>query len=88
MINIILDSKYKLVSDSRNYVLQKMGKVQEGENKGDDTLTNEGYYGSLESALKSYKQLLIRESDIRNIEELLAAIKEIDKKIEKVLGGN
>lgn len=88
MLKITLDKKYKLVSDSKNYMIQKVGQVQDGEKKGDETITTMGYYGSLESALKNYKELLIRESDIETIEELLSTIKEIDKKIEKILGGN
>ena len=88
MLNIKLDDEYKIVSDSNNYMLQKLGQGQGEKNKGKETISTIGYYGSLEFALKSYKQLLIRESDITTINELLAAIKAIDLKIEKVLGGS
>lgn len=88
MLDIKLDDEYKIVSDSNNYMLQKLGQGQGEKNKGETTINTIGYYGSLEAVLKGYKQLLIRESDITIIDELLAAIKAIDLKIEKILGGN
>ena len=88
MLNIQLDKKYRIVSDTSNYIIQAVGVVREGENKGKETITVSGYYGSLESALKAYKRLLIRESDITTVDELLRTLKEIDIKIENVLRGN
>lgn len=88
MLNIQLDKKYRIVSDTSNYIIQAIGAVREGKNKGNETITVEGYYGSLESALKGYKKLLIRESDITTVDELLKALKRIDEKIENILGGN
>ena len=75
MLNIKLDDEYKIVSDSKNYMLQRLGEGQGEKNKGEMTVNTIGYYGSLES-------------DITTINELLTAIKAIDLKIEKVLGGN
>ena len=88
MLKIDLDGKYQLSSDSMNYILQVKGTVQTGKTKGDDTLVAVGYFSTVENALKAYKECLIKETDIKTINELLVAIKKIDKHIEKVLGGN
>lgn len=88
MLEIQLDDTHSLVSDSMNYVLQRRGIVKEGKNKGNETFTPIGYFSTIENALKAYKQTLIRKADITTINELLIAIKTIDKHIEDILGGN
>ena len=87
MINIPLDDKYTLTSDSMNYIIEETKVIQDGDRKGETYKTVHGYYSTLESALKRFKELKIRTSDAKSIKELLEVCKEIDKKIEKILGG-
>lgn len=87
MVNIILDDKYTLTSDTMNYILEETKVIQGGEKKGETYKTVFGYYSTIESALKRFKELKIRTSDAKSIKELLEISKETDKKIEKILGG-
>jgi hypothetical protein len=87
MVNIPLDDKYTLTSDSMNYIIEETKVIQDGERKGEKYKTAYGYYGTVETALKGFKELKIRTSDAKSIKELLKVSKEIDKKIEKILGG-
>ena len=88
MLNIKLNLNYKISSDNMNYTLQKVGTIKEGKNIGEETIANVGYYSTIENALKAYKQVLIRGSDIDNITELIKTIKQIDEHISEVLRGN
>lgn len=87
MINIKLDDKYTLTSDSMNYIIEETKVIQDGSKKGETYKTVYGYYSTVESALKGFKELKIRTSDAKSIKELLKVSKETDKKIEKILGG-
>ena len=87
MVNIPLDDKYTLISDSMNYIIEETKVRQDGDRKGETYKTVYGYYGTIESALKGFKELKIRTSDAKAIKELLEISKEIDKKIEKILRG-
>ena len=87
MVNIPLDDKYTLTSDSMNYIIEETKVIQDGSKKGETYRTVYGYYGTVEAALKGFKELKIRTSDAKAIKELLEISKETDKKIEKILGG-
>lgn len=91
MVDIRIDEDYKITSDEYQYILQEK-KVKKNskdkENIGETYWVSRGYHGSIESALKGYKKVKIHHSDIKNIEQLLNKIEEIDKKIESVLKGN
>ncbi|HHW91052.1 MAG TPA: hypothetical protein GX745_09145 [Clostridiales bacterium] len=87
MINIKLDDKYTLTSNSMNYIIEETKVIQDGSKKGETYKTVYGYYGTVEAALKGFKELKIRTSDAKSIKELLEVSKETDKKIEKILGG-
>ncbi|HSH36065.1 hypothetical protein [Schnuerera sp.] len=87
MVNIPLDDKYTLISDSMNYIIEETKVIQDGDKKGETYKTVYGYYSTVEAALKGFKELKIRTSDAKSIEELLEISKETDKKIEKILGG-
>lgn len=94
-MKLIIDDKYQITSDSLQYVLQR--RMEKKEIKTDPTTglpedkyyyVNVGYYGKINHALQAYKELQIRNSNVGTIEELMTLIKDIDKKIEKFLGGN
>ena len=87
MVNIPLNDKYTLTSDSMNYIIEETKVIQDGSKKGETYRTVYGYYGTVEAALKGFKELKIRTSDAKAIKELLEISKETDKKIEKILGG-
>lgn len=87
-MKLIIDENYRIASDSMNYVLQERKISLDGKNKGEEYLINVGYYGKIYHALQAYKELQIRNSDVSTIEELITLIKDIDKNIEKFLGGN
>lgn len=86
MLNVELDGNYKITSDSMNYILQERKIVLEGDSKGKEYFTNIGYYNSLNSLLKSYSELSIRNSDAKTIKEILKIVKETKTKIDKLFG--
>lgn len=83
-MKIKIDNKYQVTADSMNYILQEK---KTSKDKEKDYVVNAGYYGTITNALKAYKKIQIRNSDVTTINELLKFIKEIDKKIELVLKG-
>ena len=87
MIDIQLDNKYSLVSDTLNYIIEETKVVKDGDRKGEEYKVIYGYYGTITSALKSYKDLKIRTSNAKSINEVLEVVKETDRKIEQILGG-
>jgi len=87
-MNIRLDDKYRIVSDRYNVILQEVKIRATGNNIGEEYHENYGYYGTVTACLKAYKELLIKESDVTTIQELVERIEEIDKKIGEILKGN
>lgn len=86
-----IDDDYQIVSDSLQYILQekKVIKQSKDESKiGTEYYENVGYHGKIHSALKAYKELSIRNSEVTTITELMEFVKNLDKKIDKFLNGN
>ena len=87
-MKLVLDNRYQITSDTYNYILQerKTTKIDDGETK--EYEVNIGYYSTITNALKGYKELQIRTSNVATVNELINLINELDKKIEKFLRGN
>lgn len=83
-----INNKYQITSDSMQYILQEKKTIREGDKKGDKYWVNVGYYGKIYNALQDYKELRIRNSDVMTVDELMKLIRELDEKIERLLGGN
>jgi len=64
MVNIKLDAKTSLTSDSRNWILSESGR-------------GVSFFGTLESALQSYFEGKLRDSEAQSISSLLCRQKEI-----------
>lgn len=50
-------------SDDRNYTVDRVGISKDGANKGKETLTNVGYFNSIESAVDRIAKLCGNECD-------------------------
>lgn len=90
-MKLIIDDNYQIVSDPMQYILQEKKIIKESkeENKvGTEYYDNIGYYGKIVQALKGYKELEIRKSDVTSIDELMALIYKLDKKIDDLLKNN
>ena len=83
-----IEQDYKITSDSLQYILQERKVVIEGDKKGKEYWVNVGYYGKIYQALRSYKELQIRNSSVTTARELMDLIKKLDEKIETLLLGN
>lgn len=83
-----IDNRHQISSDSMNYILQEKREIKEGKDKGEMREVTLGYYGTITNALQAWKELQIRKSNITTIDELMKLIKELDNKIETLLGGN
>ena len=82
-----LDDEYVITADSSCYTLQRSTIGKEGKNKDKEVNYPVGYFGTLESGLKAYKELRVKQSDATTIQEVLEIVKGIDRKIENILGG-
>ncbi|WP_270508111.1 hypothetical protein [Eubacterium limosum] len=80
---IRLDENFRLDNDDRCYILQERKIVKNGENKGAERWENVCCPSTLESALKTYRDLLLKRRSAAdkalNIERLIYLIKEQDK---------
>lgn len=86
-MDIKIDDTYSIKSDLRNVMLVEPKIIQSGKNKGQKVDSVVSYHATLENALKDYKRVMINTCEATSIKELLERVAEIDKKIEKVLGG-
>lgn len=87
MINIPIGDDYRVISDARNFILQKGRVSQAGKTKGEMQWDNISYHGKLEGALNSYKDYKIKESEATSIQILLRDIEKIDEIIKETLKG-
>lgn len=87
-MKIKIDDKYQISSDARQYLLQETKTVLEGDRKGETYEDTLGYHNTITGALKAYKELQIRNSDVTTITELMDLIKKMDRKIETLLKGH
>jgi hypothetical protein len=75
-LNIKLIDNYRLLSDSRNYIIAK----EEG-----DRIFHESFHSSIEEAINSLIQRKIRDFDSTSINHLLQAIKSLQTSLSKAL---
>jgi regulator of PEP synthase PpsR (kinase-PPPase family) len=70
------------------YILQEKKTTVTDDREKKEYTVNVSYHRTITNALQSYKELQIRNSNVTLIDELMKLIKELDEKIEKLLGGN
>lgn len=68
---------YIIDADERNYIIKEIGSIQDKDSArfGEETITNLGYYVSLERAILGLEEILIRRS-VRDKEHTLKSIVE------------
>lgn len=80
---IRLDGNFRLDNDDRCYILQERKIAQNGENKGAEHWENVCYPSTLESALKTYRDLngkrLSQAYEALSVEQLIHLTKVLDK---------
>ena len=80
---ITLGKNFRLDNDDRCYILQERKIVKNGENKGAERWENVCYPSTLESALKTYRDLngkrLSQAYESLSVEQLIHLTKEQDK---------
>lgn len=80
---IRLGKNFRLDNDDRCYILQERKIAQSGENKGAERWENVCYPRTLESALKTYRDLngkrLSRAYEALSVEKLIYLIKGLDQ---------
>jgi hypothetical protein len=88
-MNIRLTDDYKLVTDPHNYVLQKRNVVQdkESENYGKETWNSIGWYARLEYLVNKLIELEIKQSDVTQMKELIAVVRDVESNIVGKLEG-
>lgn len=86
---IMIDEKYCISADDKNYILQEKSIVKDenSKNYGKETYKTIGYFGRLDSAFKYLSDLKVKlyiSSNRKNtLEQLSKKINSIEKEIEK-----
>lgn len=86
---IMIDEKYYIDADDKNYILQEKSivKDEKSKNYGKETFKILGYFGKLDNVLKYLIDLNIKEYVSKNrtntLEQLIKKINSIEKSMEK-----
>lgn len=70
---VILDSKFKIVKCGGNFTLMELSEITSGKNEGESKWKDQGYHGSMVSAMRGY---------IRHSIDTCETVKDIVKRIE------
>jgi len=65
-MEILLGDNLRITSDSKNYVLEKRILSKIGKNAGEYVWNQEGYYGTIQSLLRSLVDVTLRESESKS----------------------
>ena len=87
MIDILIGDDYKITSDTMNYKLQKKMIAQSGKSIGEERWETVTYHGTVVSALHSYKERKLKDSDATSMASFLHELELIKSEINKVLEG-
>lgn len=74
MINLKINEKYSITSDERQYILREHGIVEKGKAKGEERISNIGYFSSIPSALTAWARRDLRHANITEFDEVNAHI--------------
>ena len=86
MINIKLDEKMSIVSDSNQYILrQYKGMVNDKEGNEKESFEAIGYFPTMRGALNDYIENSIRESNCTTIKELIELNSKLEAKIDNLI---
>lgn len=83
MVNIKLDDKYKITSDSRQYMLQKL--VGKDKKTGEDVYNPVAYSQEPIHLIKVYASRYVRGSSASSLQELVSTYQSTVKRLEKSL---
>lgn len=86
-LEILLNEDYRAKTVQLNLALQKKIIHREGMNKRKTSWRTIGYYNGIESLLKGYIKLEIRNSDIKSLEEVIDKISELENKVDNIRKG-
>jgi hypothetical protein len=93
MLEIKIDQEYKIVSDDRNFTLQKKriitgentkGRQVNPENIGKEVWEDEGYYRTIKQLIEDYARVKTLKSNAKTFQELFNVLNEIKKLIAKL----
>jgi hypothetical protein len=83
-MKVELIDDYVLTTDPYNFILNKKGAVQKGENKGKETLTVIGYHSSLISVFEALLNEKIHDSNARTLNGLVRDYQTLIEELRKL----
>ena len=83
MVNIKLDEQYRIVSDERQFVLQKY--VCKRKETGEDRYKSVAYAQNVPYLIREYTYSLLRESSASSLEELVSTYRGIEERVYMML---
>jgi hypothetical protein len=84
-MQIELNENYRIIGGRKQYILQEKSTVLEGDNKGNEYWTNEGYFKTLEALFTYYIDLRVRCSNTTTLKGLVRSVKELKKEVHELL---
>ena len=76
-MRVHVENDLYISADGRQYVVERRGVTQSGENAGNEYFTSLGYYSSLQGAVNGIVKLKISESTATTLKELISKLDEI-----------
>ena len=83
MVNIQIDDKMSVISDANQYILREFKGLSEKD--GTENYETIGYFPTVESALKDYVEVTLRESNCTSIKQLIELHEQLKKKIDELI---
>jgi len=86
-MNIRLDKKWGIKTDSHNFILYQVVTIQSGERKGEEDERGFAYYGTLEKAITGYVKYCSRldTEKVKTVKDMAIALDKINVNINKFI---
>lgn len=84
-MEIKLNDEYRITADDKQYILNKVSVFKEGKNIGKENLVAVSYHTTLESLLKNWCRIDLRQSDCSSFKEVIAYMMQQNKFIEGLI---
>ena len=82
-LNIVVNNKFTIISDSRNYILEEYAIAKKGKHTGEKYVVGQTYYSSIKALLEGLTDLSIKTSNATSFMEVKAVLVDLQRLYEK-----
>lgn len=84
-MEIKLNNDYRITADDKQYILNKVTVFKEGKKKGEENVVAVSYHTTLESLLKKWCEIDLRQSDCTSFKEVIQYMTQQNEFIEGLI---